>query len=208
MRNPRQEGAISIRNLLRNGTVAATVLTTLSLGGTQAVLADDTYYFVSTRGLPDAERDAGVASATRQCDPGDQHDYGSAKFKSCMLGLGFKATTVKRTPDAADRAATGTVVHFNDMKPSVARSDADREADTRRCDPNGSIDYESAKFKSCMLGYGWKLAYTYHAPASRTTRYAYHPGRGQEDTWQGTGDDEGLTCRSILNGLGSVCSNF
>jgi len=146
LRNPRQEGAISIRNLLRNGTVAAAVLTTLSLGGTQAVLADDSYYFVSTRGLPDAELDAGVASATRQCDPGDQHDYGSAKFKSCMLGLGFKATTVKRTPDAADRAATGTVVHFNDMKPSVARSDADREADTRRCDPNGSIDYESANF--------------------------------------------------------------
>ena len=179
---------MSIRNFLRNGTVAAAVLTTLSLGGTQAVLADDSYYFVSTRGLPDAELDAGVASATRQCDPGDQHDYGSAKFKSCMLGLGFKATTVKRTPDAADRAATGTVVHFNDMKPSIARSDADREPTRADAIPTDRS--------------------TTSRQTSRTTRYAYHPGRGQEETWQGTGDDEGLTCRSILNGLGSVCSNF
>ncbi len=200
---------MSLRKTLRHGSAAAAVFAALSVCGAQAVLADDTYYFASTRGLPDAELDASVANATTQCDPGDRRDYASAKFKSCMLSRGFRASAVKRTLDAADKAATGTVVHFNDLMPNgVRRSDANREVDARRCDPNGAVDYESAQFKSCMLRYGWKCAYAYHAPASRGTQYAYRPRRGKEETWQGTGDDEGLTCRSIMNGLGSVCSNF
>jgi hypothetical protein len=51
-----------------------------------------------------------------------------------------------------------------------------------------------------MLGRGWQFAYTKHAPTVAS---------GHEKTWQEIDDDGVLvTCRAILGGFGSVCSNF
>jgi hypothetical protein len=72
------------------------------------------------------------------------------------------------------------------------RGDADRVAANQYCDetvgPSVNHVPTSATYKRCMASRGWRFVTTKH-----------------DDTWI---NHHGLSCHSILNGFGSVCSNF
>jgi hypothetical protein len=123
------------------------------------------------------------------------------RANECMRQHGWAIDHVVPDPPAAEEH--GTVVHFEDLrkKPSGDwRGNAVLQADTRGCGRRNATDYESQEFKQCMLGRGWQFAYTKHAPTVAS---------GHEKTWQEIDDDGVLvTCRAILGGFGSVCSNF
>jgi hypothetical protein len=102
-----------MHKIFRQIIITTTALTTLSLGGAQTAVADDIHYYLNAKG---PQSDEAVQAATRRCDSKDQQDYASAKFNACMLRLGFRLASVKRTLYAADANASGTVVHFADIR--------------------------------------------------------------------------------------------
>jgi hypothetical protein len=55
-----------------------------------------------------------------------------------------------------------------------------------------------------MLGRGWQLSFTTHAPEASGGRQK----AGQEKTWQEYDDGVLMTCHAILGGIGAACSNF
>jgi hypothetical protein len=126
------------------------------------------------------------------------------RVDACMRAHGWAIDHVIPDPPRQEprEDPDHNVVHFEDMrtKPNGAwRGDAAVQADTRRCSPHKSLDYESQEFKQCMLGRGWQFTYT---------KYATTP-RGREQTWKET-DDDGtlLTCHGFAGGFGAICTNF
>jgi hypothetical protein len=184
----RPEDAMSIRNMLRYGVAAMALLTTLSLGGAQAALADVTYYLSAREGFRMPHwtaplqrlRDSATPPTNETLAPQSSRVACEVSVSRPRSSSGHPTPRTRRPPG---RSCISTISGLGEFG-----------AATRIGKP--------------MRGYGWKFAYTYHAPASRGTQYANRARPGQGETWEGTGDDEGLTCRSILNGLGSVCSNF
>ena len=75
---------------------------------------------------------------------------------------------------------------------AAAQVDADYCARMVGLDLNGQPT--PAGFKRCMASRGWRFG---HTRRERTTT---------EHTW--IDPETGLTCRDILGGLGSACSNF
>jgi hypothetical protein len=79
--------------------------------------------------------------------------------------------------------------HWTSKQP---RSDEQLYAAGQVCDQRFGTEAQgiptSAQYKRCMAGQGWAYQYT--------TR---------DDTWV---NHRGMTCHSILNGLGSECSSF
>jgi hypothetical protein len=73
-----------------------------------------------------------------------------------------------------------------------AAAQIDADYCTRMAGPDLNGKPTPAKFKRCMAARGWRYGHT--------TRTA------PEHTW--IDPDTGLTCRDILGGLGSSCSNF
>jgi hypothetical protein len=75
---------------------------------------------------------------------------------------------------------------------AAANIDADYCSRTVGPDLNGQPT--PAKFKRCMASRGWRFGHTTRERAPR------------EHTW--IDPETGLTCRDILGGFGSACSNF
>jgi len=73
-----------------------------------------------------------------------------------------------------------------------AAAQADAASCTRLVGPNLNGRPTPAAFKRCMAARGWRLDYTERTPRAKT--------------W--IDPETGLTCRDILGGLGSSCSNF
>jgi hypothetical protein len=91
-------------------------------------------------------------------------------------------------------AQADNTVYVNILK--RPRGDTALQADAQYCDQRVGHDRNgrptSAAYKRCMLSRGWRFQYT-----TRTAR---------EKTW--IDPETGLTCRDILGGAGSSCSNF
>jgi hypothetical protein len=91
-------------------------------------------------------------------------------------------------------ARADNTVYTNTLK--RPRGDVELHADGRYCDQRVGPDRNgvatSAAYKKCMLSRGWRFRYT-----TRTK---------PEKTW--IDPETGLTCRDILGGAGSSCSNF
>jgi hypothetical protein len=75
-----------------------------------------------------------------------------------------------------------------------AAAQIDADYCTRMVGPDLNGQPTPAKFKRCMASRGWRFG---HTTRERTTR---------EHTW--IDPETGLTCRDILGGFGSSCSNF
>lgn len=89
-------------------------------------------------------------------------------------------------------AAHADMSHYTNMFKSPRGDDAlhaDAEYCSERVGPDRNGVPVSAAYKRCMRGRGWRYDYT-----------------KVERTW--IDPDSGLTCRAILNGFGSECSNF
>jgi hypothetical protein len=86
------------------------------------------------------------------------------------------------------------VTYHNIFK--IPRNDDQLHQDGYYCDAQVGPDKNgvptSAAYKQCMLSRGWRYQFVKREPAPKT--------------W--IDSDTGLTCHEILNGFGSVCSNF
>jgi hypothetical protein len=91
-------------------------------------------------------------------------------------------------------AQADNTVYRNVLK--TPRGDDALHADGRYCDQRVGPDRNgrptTARYKKCMLSRGWRY---------QSTTYTK-----REKTW--IDPETGLTCRDILGGLGSSCSNF
>jgi hypothetical protein len=91
-----------------------------------------------------------------------------------------------------------TDVWVSALKHPRSNPDAAAQADaadcTRTVGPDLNGQPTPAAFKRCMATRGWRYG---HTVRERTAR---------EHTW--IDPETGLTCRDILGGLGSSCSNF
>jgi hypothetical protein len=95
-------------------------------------------------------------------------------------------------------AHADTVIWVNALKhprkhPNAA-AQVDAEYCTRMVGPDLNGQPTPARFKRCMASRGWRYG---HTVRQRTA---------PEHTW--IDPETGLTCRDILGGLGSSCSNF
>ena len=91
-------------------------------------------------------------------------------------------------------AYADTATYHNVLK--QPRNDDQLHEDGYYCDAQVGPDRNgvptSAAYKQCMLIRGWRYQSVEREPAAKT--------------W--IDSDTGLTCREILNGFGSECSNF
>jgi hypothetical protein len=178
------------------------VLAVMSLGGVLSAVAETDIYKDIRMPNGHARSMAAKRADIRACGAANgvsEQDF--ARANECMRAHGWVVDHV--VPDPPHRGDKGTVVNFDDLKKKpnkAARGEAVLQTDTRRCAGRTRADYESEEFKQCMLGRGWQFTYTKHAPVSSS---------GHEQTWKEV-DDSGvlLTCRGILGGFGSVCTNF
>ena len=118
--------------------------------------------------------------------------------------LGAVLGTVLGAPLGA-QADTATQTYRDLIRPNGhARSDATFEAALDACSRQTGgkrTFHDTPAYKKCMigLGYRWKSLQVAREPASRQPAV-------REQTW--IDPETGLTCHSILGGLGSMCSNF
>jgi hypothetical protein len=188
-------------NLRRNLAVAGALAVFAFGGALEATAETDIYRDIRmpqghARGMAAKRADIRACGAVN----GAVRDEDFGRADQCMRAHGWVVDHV--VPDPPPAEEKGTVVHFDDMRqrPNGSwRGDTVLQADTRRC-AKIDAEYESSEFKQCMLGRGWRFAYTHQGPGGSQAR-----GK----TWQEI-DDSGVlvTCRSILGGFGSVCTNF
>jgi hypothetical protein len=202
------ELAMTVDRTFHRGLTAIAMLAVFSLGGTLTAAAETDVY-KDVRMLNGHARSMAAKRADMRACGAINGMVSNADFprsNECMQAHGWAIDHV--VPEPSHDNDHGTVVHFDDLKKKPSgdwRGDAALQADTRRCSPRRTIDYDSSEFKQCMLGHGWQFAYTKHAP----TPPARHAKAGQEKTWQEIDDDGALVaCRGILGGFGKVCSNF
>jgi hypothetical protein len=151
----------------------------LLLGAVVSAQAD-TWTFKDISSPRGSERDMTAKRAdARTCGSSDGQSFDTAdasRFRKCMRAHGWALDHVERE---AAQASDGTAadVKFADMKPGGrSRGDGDLQVDTHRCEVTAP-DYESAGFKQCMRGLGWRYRYTLRFPSHETSAEwrKYHP---------------------------------
>ena len=88
-------------------------------------------------------------------------------FQKCMRAKGWVLDRYE--PDPATRPDSGTLNNYSDIRGDGTghqRGDAALQSDTNVCETRFG-DLDSARFKQCMAGRGWKFILAQHAPARR-----------------------------------------
>jgi hypothetical protein len=136
----------------------------LLLGGVLHASADDYFTFKDIKKPHGHERSHAAGDVDgRKCGMGSNGVFADAHaFTACMRARGWAVANVAADPLPYDNSVT-----FDDIRAKPdgrRRGDADLHADSRLCDPSGTTDPLSPRFKRCMLGYGWRF-YAYVPPA-------------------------------------------
>jgi hypothetical protein len=119
-------------------------------------------------------------------------------FVKCMKTHGWIVDHIESEPTDPPGAAYNNI---RQRRNGPRRSDAEREAAYKACDPKGNRDPASAAMKACMLRKGWQFAYYKPEPASHPP--AASSSTKEQTVWNDTtGRDRD---DAILNADAAAC---